>query len=266
VNNKITIILTLYKTPIEKINNLNCYKKFPLIIFEQEGNIESKKSIKKNLKRNFKYFYSNKNIGLSRASNFLLKKVKTEYMLFTQPDIFIDSKSILNLAKIFKKNKDIIFVTPTISEKFKNLRKKKIIYKKKIKAACMMCNVKKLKRIGFFDEDYFLYWEDVDLMKKVNSFKYKMVVMGNVFAKHMSSQSSENNFKTEYLRRSNFIYGELVFDYKHRKLRLIKILRKILQNLIFFFFNMIKFQLKKSFINLSIIFGIFKFILYYLKN
>ena len=266
MNNKITVILTLYKTPIKKLNNLNCYKKFPLIIFEQEGSIESKKKIIKNLKRNFKYFYSNKNIGLSRASNFLLKKVKTKYMLFTQPDIFIDNKSILNLSKIFKKDKNIIFITPTISKKFENFKKKKIIYKKKIKAACMMCNVKKLKKIGFFDEDYFLYWEDIDLMKKVNSFKYKMVVMNNVFAKHMSSQSSENNFKTEYLRRSNFIYGELVFDYKHRKLRFIKIFRKFLQNLVFFFFNIVKFQLKKSFINLSIIFGIFKFILYYLKK
>ena len=71
-------------------------------------------------------------------------------MLFTQPDIIIDNKSILNLAKIFKKNKDIIFVTPTISKKFENLRKKKIIYKNKIKAACMMCNVKKLKKDWFF--------------------------------------------------------------------------------------------------------------------
>ena len=31
----------------------------------------------------------------------------------------------------------------------------------------MMCDVKKLKKIGFFDEDYFLYWEDIDLMKKL---------------------------------------------------------------------------------------------------
>ena len=49
-----------------------------------------------------------------------------------------------------------------------------------------------------------------------------MVSVKNVFAKHMSSQSSENNLKTEYLRRSNFIFGELFFDYKHRKLRFIK--------------------------------------------
>jgi len=263
---KISVILTLYKTPIDKLNNLNSYKKFPLIVFDQEGSLEEKKKIKKILKRNFRYFFSKRNIGLSGASNYLLKKVHTKYMVFTQPDIIIDEKSILKLTKIFKKDKNIIFVTPTIIKKFSNVRQKKVSYKKKIKAACMICDVRKLKKIGFFDEDYFLYWEDIDLMKKINSSNYKMVVANYIFAKHASSQSSEDSLKTEHLRSSNFIYGELVFDYKHRKLRVVKIFRKILQNLIFFFFNLIKFQLKKSIINLSIIFGILKFVLYYFRK
>ena len=54
-------------------------------------------------------------------------------MLFTQPDIFIDNKSILNLSKIFKKDKNIIFITPTISKKFENLKKKELFIKKKLK-------------------------------------------------------------------------------------------------------------------------------------
>lgn len=266
MNKNISVILTLYKTQREKLNNLNFYKNFPLIIFEQEGSLDSKKKIRKILKRNFKYFYSKKNIGLSSASNLLLKNVKTKYMVFTQPDIIINQKSILSLTKVFKKDKKIIFVTPTISRKVNSFNKKNIIYKKRIQAACMVCDVKKLKKIGFFDEDYFLYWEDIELMKKINNSDFRMVVTNYIFAKHMSSQSSENNLKTEHIRNSNFIYGELVFDYKHRKLRIVKIFRKILQNSIFFFFNLIRFQFKKSFINLSTIFGISKFVLYYLKN
>ena len=67
--------------------------------------------------------------------------------------------------KIFKKDKNIIFVTPTFSKKKKN-SVKKFSYVKKIKAACILCDVKKLKKIGFFDDDYFLYWEDIDLIQK----------------------------------------------------------------------------------------------------
>ena len=263
MNKNISVILTLYKTPIDKIYNLNHYKKFPLIIFEQQGSLVSKKKIRKKLQRNFKYFFSEKNIGLSKASNFLLKKIKSKYFLFTQPDIVINEKSIYRLEKFFKKDNNIIFVTPNISSN--NIySKKKMIYTKKINASCMLCDLKKVKKIGFFDEDYFLYWEDIDLMKKINNSKFKMVIAKNIFAKHLSSQSSENSLKTQTIRRSNFIYGELVFDHKQKKLRIIKIFRKILQNIILFFFNLIKFQLNKSFINLSIIYGVLKFIFYYL--
>ena len=115
----------------------------------------SGKKIKKKLKRNLKYYFSEKNIGLSKASNFLLEKVKSKYLLFTQPDIIINKKSIFSLEKVFKKDKKIIFVTPTISRIIKPVKKRKIIFKKNIKAACMMCDLKKLKKIKFFDEDYF---------------------------------------------------------------------------------------------------------------
>ena len=266
MNKNISVILTLYKTPIDKLYNLNLYKKFPLIIFEQEGSLKSKKKIKKKLKREFKYFFAKKNIGLSKASNFLVKRVKSKYFLFTQPDIVINNKSVKDLVKIFKKDKNIIFVTPNISTKDRYLKKEKVIFTKKIKAACMMCDNEKIKKIGFFDEDYFLYWEDMDLMKKINNSEYKMVIAKHIFAKHLSSQSSENTLKTQSIRNSNFMFGELIFDYKHKKLRIIKIFRKVFQNFILFFFNIFRFQLNKSLINLSIMYGVFKFILYYLKN
>ena len=129
-----------------------------------------------------------------------------------------------------------------------------------------MVDAYKLKEIGFFDEDYFLYWEDIDLMKKVNNTKYKMVVAKNIFAKHYSSQSSEDTFKIQFLRKSNFMYGELLYDFKHREIRYIKISRKFVQNVFLFFFNLLFFDLKRSIINLASLIGILKFILYLFKK
>ena len=97
-------------------------------------------------------------------------------------------------------------------------------------------------------------------MKKINNSKYKMVIANNVYANHLVSKSTEKSNKIEFIRNKNFIYGELVFDYKQKNLRMIKIVRKILQNLILFFFNIIFFQLKKVIVNLSKIIGILKFI------
>tara|TARA_Y100001958_G_C21168051_1_gene500403 strand:+ start:250 stop:1050 length:801 start_codon:yes stop_codon:yes gene_type:complete len=266
VNKNISVIITLYKTPIVMLKRLHQYKKFPLFLFEQEGNVERKREIKKILNFDFNYYYSKKNLGLSKSSNFLLGKVNSRFLLFTQPDIIIDHKSIIDLIKIFEKDKNIIFVSPNISSKKKKPRIKKVSYVKKINAACMICDVKKLKKLGFFDENYFLYWEDIDLMRRVNKMNYKMITANKIYAKHSSSQSSENNLKTKFIRSSNFIYGELIYDLKYKKLRIVKIFRKIIQNMILFFFNIIRFDLKSIIINVSIIYGVIKFILFLLKK
>lgn len=266
MKNNITTIITLYRTPLDKLKNLKLYKSLKLIIFEQEGSETSKRNIQRILKRKFKYYYSKKNIGLTKSSNYLLTKVKTKYLLFTQADILINQNSIFNLLKIFKKDKNIIFVTPRISIK-KNLnKKKKISFVKNIKAACMLCDVKKLKKIKFFDEDYFLYWEDIDLIKRVNDSKYKMVLANNIFANHDSSQSTQDSIKTLYLRTSNYIYGELIFDLKHKKFKTLKILRKIFKNIILFFYNFLQLKLTDSYKNLFILYGIIKFLIYYLRT
>ena len=49
-------------------------------------------------------------------------------------------------------------------------------------------------------------------MKRINHSKYKMVIADNIYAKHHSSQSSENSLNIQHLRTLNFMFGELVYD------------------------------------------------------
>ena len=44
-----------------------------------------------------------------------------------------------------------------------------------------------------------------------------MAIANKAKVKHNSSQSSKKSYKTEYIRRLNFMYGELVFDFKLKK-------------------------------------------------
>ena len=66
------------------------------------------------------YYYSNKNLGLSRAINLLIKKTKTKYCMVTEPDITIDKKSIIKLKKIILKKRDLILVGPSYKKIKKN--------------------------------------------------------------------------------------------------------------------------------------------------
>lgn len=260
----LSTIITLYKTPLKKQKNLKVYKNYNLHIFEQEGNEIEKKKLSNNLKFKFKYFYSKKNIGLSKASNFLLKKVQTKYCLFTQADIKIEKKSILRLVSALNKNKNIILATPRLSKK--KMISSKIKYVKNINAACILFDVRKIKKIGFFDEDYFLYWEDIQFIQKINESGHLMAVVNDAFAQHDGGKSTKNNYQINRIRSVNFIYGEFLYDYKQKKLRVLKLFRKFFQNLILFFFNIFIFQFKRSLMNLSVLEGIIKFITFYIKK
>ena len=120
MNSDITIILLLYKTPLTLIKNLEPLKKFKIIILDQSNDIYFKKKVTKVLPNIKSYYLSKNNIGFAKGINSLVKKVKTKYFFCTQPDVFINEKSIIELKKTFSRNKKNLIVTiPLINKKKK---------------------------------------------------------------------------------------------------------------------------------------------------
>ena len=92
-----------------------------------------------------------------------------------------------------------------------------------------------------------------------------MVKSNNSFAKHLMSGSSNITTNINFLRDKGYKYGELVFDFKHGKLRFIKILRQLVQSFIrtLFFITILK---KKNRVkNFAYLIGILQFLVYYLR-
>ena len=265
----ISIIITLYKTPIENIQLLNQYKNFKVLIFNQSEEYDSKKRLNDILKFNFEYFSSKKNLGNSKSSNILLSKVKTKYCLFTQPDVTINDQTIKKLVKCMKLRDDIIFVGPIIKSDESISDKdteQNYIKKEYLDASCMLCDVEKTREIGFFDENFFLYWNDEDLMARVNKSNYIMIQSLDSFAIHKSSQSSKNSFKIDLIRGVSFKYGEFLYDYKYKKFRLIKLLRQFTQNLFFILINFLFLRFKEALKNISYLIGIVIFVKFIILN
>ena len=126
--------------------------------------------------------------------------------------------------------------------------------------ANFLFDVKKMKKIKFFDEQFFLYWEDVDLCFRIKKRRYKMIIVRKAKAKHLSSKSSINNLKTFFIRNINFKFGEYLYYYKIKKFKTTKPLRQISTNLFYFLINLISFNFLKCLRNIAYILGIFKFI------
>ena len=257
----ISVIILLFHTRENLIENLKKYKDFRVLILDQSNDLKLKKQIKSFLPK-VKYYLSPKaNLGFAKGINFLSKKVKTKYFLCTQPDIRIDRRSIENLKKTFNKKKNCIISVPEI-ENFKNYnnKKKKIYPIKNIIGAIFLADKKKFQKIKMFDENFFFYWEDVDLSNRVQESKYKIYINHNSNAIH-TSNSTKFNFKTFFIKKTNFKFGELLYQYKNNKLKYIKVLRQPMSFFVLIFFYLITLNPKRALENFFYLYGIAKFII-----
>jgi GT2 family glycosyltransferase len=194
--------------------------------------------------------------------------------LLTQADVFINKKTIISLKDSLISNSNYIISAPMLTNSnkiYKNQKKniknvKQISVVKNVIAACFLLDVKKIKKIGFFDENFFLYWEDIDLCRRIKNTQYKIILNKELLALHEGSKSSDNNLSMMYLRLSNYKYGEYLYDYKYHKLRIIKTIRQIFQKIIYFLGNVFIFKFKKAFFEIATLVGILKFFIFFLKD
>lgn len=260
----ITVILLFYKTPKNLIKNLKVYKDFKIIILDQSNDTELKGKIEKILPNITGYYLSIKNLGFAKGINFLVKKVTTDYFLCTQLDVKINFRVIKNLKKtLITNNKNAIISVPLINKKIE-LKKDKIT--KSMIGACFMSKTTRFKKIGMFDEDFFFYWEDVELSKRIENTRYKIFISRKAKITHKNSNSTINTLSIYFIRNKNFIFGELLFDYKMNNLKKIKIVRKLLLHTIYAFFYFFLLNRRKLIFNIANIFGIFSFINFNLKK
>lgn len=270
IKNDISIIFLLYKTPYKVIKNLENYKNFKVLIFDQSNDYKLKQKIKKKFPKLQYYGLTNKNKGFAKGINHLVKKVKTKYFLCTQPDIFINQKSILELKKIHIKKKNCIISVPKIiglkNYKIKKNKKENIVPIKDMIGAVFLADKKKFSYLKMFDENFVFYWEDVDLSNRIQKSKFKIYINHKTIAKHSGSASTVFDLKTFFIRKSNFKYGEYLYQYKYKKLKFIKIIREPIMNLLFSFFYLMTLRPKNFFEKIFYIYGIFKFIIFKLFN
>ena len=265
----ISVVILLYQTPKNVVKNLFNYSGLNLYILDQSNDYELKKKIK-SIFPNIKYYgVTNDNKGFSKGINFLIKKVKTKYFLCTQPDTIISKSSIFKLKKTLLGKKNTIISVPEIKQ-FKNYSKKnkdiKIISVKKILGAIFLADRKKFIDLGMFDENFFFYWEDVDLCKRIEMKNLKILLNRNSIAHHEGEKSVKTSFKSFIIRKFYFKFGEYIYQSKYNNLRLVKVIREPFKFLLLILFYILTFQLKKSLENFCFICALIKFLVFFKKR
>ena len=212
----------------------NLHEKYRIIIIENNNDLILKKNLNKKFK-NIDIFISKKNLGFGGGNNFGLKKVKTPYVLILNPDVEISKKSVEMFEKFSKKIKDFSILTASIKDfkkmmnsKFDKVNQDQAYIKINNKISklswvpewCMFCRLKDLKNINYFDENYFLYFEGLDLCKRLRDMGKIFYLIKQIKIKHLFAGTARNLKKQKELshwklRFWHFYWSSFYYHKKH---------------------------------------------------
>ena len=245
-----------------------CLKSIPndikVIIVENSKNEKFKKDLE-NKYKNVDCILTGNNRGYAAANNIGLNIVKTKYALVLNPDCILGHEAINNFFITANKVQDFHLIGPAqdqmINVDFKN---NDLIQVENLKGFAIFFNMSKFSN-KFFDENYFLYFEEIDLCKYVKKNNGKIYLDKNIVIKHEGGSSVKKLKKIELEKNRNWhwMWSTFYFHKKHKGflLALIIILPKLLSSFFKIFIYMLILNKEKHSIYVCRLSGIFNSII-----
>ncbi len=235
---------------IYKSNNTNL--KLEIFVVDNNSIDGSQKLIKEKYPE-VKLIANKENLGFSKANNIALKQVSGKYVLILNPDTVLEEGTFQKLIDFIKNNPDTGVVTsklirsngeldpacrrsfPTLSVAIprilglsKLFPKSKIFGKYNLTyldenqtyevdsvcGAFMFIPKEVIDEVGFFDEDYFMYGEDIDLCYRIKKTGRKIFYYPEVTTHHLKGESTR---KTKLSYVNNFYGAMAIFVKKNLK-------------------------------------------------
>ena len=283
---EITILIVLYEENIDLLSkNLINLKNFKIVIIDNGADINLKNQITKKFNI-YKYIINEKNNGYTKGYNQAIKICDTKYALILEPDCYILEQNILKLYRSYQKYNDCLITVPVsydnnyqltyssgyFPENFTNHNPFEISGDTCVQAvlgSSMFFETKKIYDLGCLDENFFIYYSDYDLCRRIYKIKKSVIQIQDSFCIHTHGISKvANKYKKIFLRENNLLFDELYYFYKinkhSAKTKLLK--KKTLNYIIKIIFIIFILKLDKIIFLAARIFAYFRFLSFLKKN
>jgi len=245
--NQITIGIVTYKSEKVLFDCLKSIKKIKnIIIFDNSNDTELKKIIDKRYPK-IRFIKSIKNLGYGAANNRIVKESNTKFVFILSPDVILKKNCEQNLLKsLLKLKNNFSVLSPFEKNKNHEYSKKKFSNNKNLlevnyaNGFALLINKYDFKKIGMFDENIFLYNEEIDLFKRLRISNLKIYIDRNSEVKHLGGKSSNIGNEFDKCRNWHWMWSQVYFQKKYKKKFLINIkftliLFVLLWKIIFYF-------------------------------
>ena len=280
---KLSIVIISFKSDhlIKKIIE-KLPKKHQIIIIENS----KLKSIKKfeNKFRNVKVIIPEDNLGYAKGFNLALKHTNNDFILTLTPDVIIDNKLISRLEKFLKTFRNFTLLAPEYRNQkiYRNFtpysdnglfqKKNKYFNLQKVREIdwcfCII-NIKKIKFSKILDENFFMYFETIDLCKQLIEKNHKFYIIKDLKFDHLGTSSTKKRYNNEILinRNWHFSWSKFYFFKKHYNyfFALKKVLPNIYQNLVGVIVSILKVNILQFKLHSASLSGLFHSI-FFLKS
>ncbi len=241
---KIGVVLVNYNKStcdtVECVNfliNSGCMQE-QIYIVDNDSEQEYKDLLKKNIPRNIKISFNSENSGFAKGCNmgikYFLAREDIYYILLLNNDTVVPANFLKDLTAPFLgpdptigivapliyyyDNKDELWYgggdfKPLYGSYVHNTDKSKIpmhsyVITNFATGCCMLLRKNIIEEVGFLDEDYFMYSEDVDFCFRLQRLGYKIILNTKTFIFHKLGRSIEGTSleKIIYMNESHKLF------------------------------------------------------------
>ena len=221
---------------------------FEIIVVDNCSNDGYLSKFKSDFKR-VNFYKNTGNNGFANACNLGALKAKGKYLLFLNPDTIANAKALEKMLKTAQKNPEIgalsclqvnqkgqihdykkIFLSlgtlfgflrifyriinkAKLKKQFSDSNK--IVYPDWISGSVVFISRIWFDKVAGWNDDYWMYYEDVDLCKRLSDKGAKIAVLREAQIKHYHGGSSRINYSVKALTKSEVIKSRHVYIHKY---------------------------------------------------
>jgi len=213
---ELTVVIVTFRSEPKILNCLRSIGNLvKIIVVENSNNNDFKKKLENEFS-NLKCILTGENLGYATANNIGLRNVKTKYALVLNPDTILDENAIQRFFERTETLKDFWLIGPANDQMVElEFGENDLIEVNNLKGFAIFLNLSKFNN-EYFDERYFLYFEEIDLCKKVKNNNGKIYLDRLIKINHDGSNSVNNLNKFELEKNRNWHWMWSTFYY-HKK-------------------------------------------------
>lgn len=252
-NIDISIIIVNYKSWKHLKNCLNSLKgldeelfAYEIIVVDNDSNDTILESFSKEFS-NVHFVLNSGNNGFANGCNFGASHAKGNYLLFLNPDTIANGKALSEMLN-FANKKHNVGITSCLQKKASGGYEKsnrtfpkiitlfgltraihriftkkpienqdEVLYTEWVSGSVVFMSKEWFLQINGWNEDYWMYYEDMDLSKRVQESNGKVALLKNVEIIHNHGGASRLNIKTSALTKTEVLISRHVYIQNHFK-------------------------------------------------